>query len=231
MRMLPGDFEPPSALFDTGSPPMRAFGRMLTDAARHDAPVLLVGEGGTGKTTFASLLHALSPRAVQPFVRIDCSAAFDPSACAAAASKGTLFLDDVTRLPYALQGAALELLNELPRRDIRVVASAADDLDVRLANDLLRRDLFYRLSVLEIRIPPLRDRPTDILPLARSLVADLARKLGRTVPELSPPVERALVAYAWPGNVAELLGVIERMLILAPGSMVDATALPERMKL
>jgi DNA-binding NtrC family response regulator len=223
------------AAFDSASPPMRSFGRTLVHAARHDAPVMLVGESGTGKTTFGRTLHALSSRAMRPFVRVDCRAACgDLPARAEEASTGTLFLDEVTDLSQAAQGAALRLLNdsfhEPAPRDLRIVASARHDLEVPIAEGRFRRDLFYRLAVLEIRIPPLRERPADILPIARAFVARLASTSGRPTPELSPALERALVAYSWPGNVGELWSVLERVVILTPGSSLGPTALPERMR-
>jgi DNA-binding NtrC family response regulator len=215
------------------SPAMRAFGRLLAQAARHDVPVLLVGETGAGKTTFARALHAMSPRAELPFVRVDCPAATgDLSVHADAARTGTLFLDEVAELSPSAQASALKLLqgrsHAPPPLAIRVVASTRHDLDVETRTGRLRKDLFYRLCVCEIRIPPLRERAEDILPLARTFVASLASKEGRPPPELSPELERALVAYSWPGNVSELMSVLERLVILAPGSSLDVSALPER---
>jgi two-component system response regulator HydG len=223
----------PEVALEVASPAMRAFGRVLALAAGCDVPVLLVGEVGAGKTTFARALHAMSARAVRPFVRVDCRAgAADLSAHAAAARTGTLFLDDVAELVHTAQAAALKLLEDAscPARpiDIRVVASTRNDLDEEVAAGRFRRDLFYRLAVLELRIPPLRERADDILPIARAFLASLADGARRPAPELSPDVARALVEYPWPGNVEELLTVLERAMILTPAGTLDVSALPGR---
>jgi NtrC-family two-component system response regulator AlgB len=91
-----------------------------------------------------------------------------------------------------------------------------------------RRDLFYRLDVLEIRIPSLRERVEDILPIARAFLASLARAESRPSPSLSAGLEESLLRYSWPGNIQELLGVLQRMLILSTGISLDVDALPER---
>jgi DNA-binding NtrC family response regulator len=228
---LLGDGSLPSedAFEASASASMRAFGRLLADAARHSVPVLLFGERGTGKTTFARALHAMSSRSARPFVRVDCPAANDLSTEALAAREGTLFLDEVAGLSPALQAAALRFVEDVLRLPFRLVASTCHDLDAEMAAGRFRRDLFYRLDVLEIRIPPLRQRAEDILPIARAFVASLAPG-GQPPPQLSPAVERALLAYAWPGNVQELLGVLQRMLILSTGCALDIGAMPDRIR-
>ncbi len=214
---------------------MASLRRLLVEAAHHDVPVLLVGETGTGKTTMAEVLHALSPRATRPFVRVDCPAATtDLVEQARAARAGTLFLDEVAELSHDAQAAALALVRDAyrapERPELRVVASAHPDLEARVAAGRFRPELFYRLSVFEVRIPPLRERGEDILPLARRFVELTARRERRGPPELSPELERALLSYRWPGNVAELWSVVERMLILEPDGSLQVAALPERMR-
>jgi DNA-binding NtrC family response regulator len=220
---------PWKAALESASPAMLAFARTLAHAAKHDVNVLLLGESGTGKTTLAPALHALSSRAARPFVRVDCAAvARDLPAQARAVRRGTLFLDEVAELSQAAQVMALRLLQDSRPPPIRLVASSRHDLQAEVLAGRFRNDLFYRLDVLEIRIPPLRERTEDILPMARSLVASLARDQGRSPPELSPELERALLRHSWPGNVQELLGVLQRMLILWSGARLDVGALPDR---
>jgi DNA-binding NtrC family response regulator len=213
----------------TRSPAMQRFATLLREAARHDAPVLLFGETGTGKTTFAGVLHALSTRAGRSYVRVDCSAGTsDFSAPARAAHHGTLFLDEVAELEASGQSALLRLLQSARAPRFRLVASTRPELERKTTGGVFRKDLFYRLSVLELRIPPLRERSEDIVPLAHAFVASLARTEGSSPPELSPGLERALVRYPWPGNVQELRSTLQRMLILSPGERLDVDALPQR---
>lgn len=220
---------------DGGSAAMSAFRHLLIDAAHHDVPVLLVGETGTGKTTFAEALHALSPRAARPFVRVDCPAGIvDVTEQGRTARTGTLFLDEVAELSHEAQSSALAIVQNAcaapGHPEVRLVASAHPDLEKKLADHRFRTDLYYRLSVFELRIPPLRERTEDILPLARRFVEIAARRERRAPPDLAPELARALLAYGWPGNVAELMSVVERVLILAPGDALQVSALPERMR-
>jgi DNA-binding NtrC family response regulator len=222
------------AIQQTASPAMRRLLRMLADAARHDAPVLLVGESGTGKTTLARVLHEMSARAARPFVTVDCRAGTgDLAAHAAAGRTGTLLIDEVGELSPAAQATALRLLEGAPPPpalpEVRVIACTRHDLEAQMAAGRFRRDLFYRLSVVELRIPPLRQRAEDVLPIARAFLTTHA-EARYPPPELSADLERALIAYSWPGNVTELLSVLERATILARGSSLPVDVLPERMR-
>jgi NtrC-family two-component system response regulator AlgB len=155
-----------------------------------------------------------------------------------AAEGGTVFLDEVGEISPALQAKLLRFLQEkrfervgetrTRTADVRIVAATNRDLDSEVKAGRFREDLLYRLNVMEIVVPPLRERREDILPLAREFVEFFARQGGRPPPDLSPPTEKLLVAYPWPGNVRELRNAIERALILARGQVLEPESFPER---
>src|SRR5206468_8812409 len=123
-----------------------------------------------------------------------------------------------------------ELLCEPPTRhaDVQVFAATNRNLERDVQEGRFREDLFYRLNVVEISLPPLRERPEDILPLARRFLAFFSRAARRSTPELSQAAEQALVSYSWPGNVRELANAIERTVILWPAQVIQPEGLPER---
>jgi NtrC-family two-component system response regulator AlgB len=155
-----------------------------------------------------------------------------------AAEGGTLFLDEIGELSPGLQAKLLRFLQDREfervgetrtrRANVRVVAATNRDLDADVRAGRFREDLLYRLNVVELTLPPLRDRPEDILPLARDFLARFARAAKRAPLELSPATEDALRRYAWPGNVRELRNTMERVAILWPAPLVEPDALPGR---
>lgn len=144
------------------------------------------------------------------------------------ASGGTVFLDEVVEAPLSIQAKLLKVLEQRTFRrvggtrdvlvDIHVIAATNRDLEQAVTSQRLRQDLYYRLKVFPIVIPPLRERGADILPLARQFIAAFARTFRKTIPGIDTDAEALLQAYPWPGNVRELRNVIERAAILAPGS-------------
>jgi NtrC-family two-component system response regulator AlgB len=155
-----------------------------------------------------------------------------------AAQGGTLFLDEIGELPPALQAKLLRFLQdrEFERvgetrtrtADVRVVTATNRDLEADVRAGRFREDLLYRLNVVELVVPPLRERPEDILPLARHFLAHFARAAKRAPLELSPESEAVLLRYDWPGNVRELRNAMERIAILWPAQLVEPAALPDR---
>jgi two-component system response regulator AtoC len=143
------------------------------------------------------------------------------------AHRGTLFLDEVGAMPGEAQAKLLRVIqdgefhrlgDQQPTHvDVRLVAATNADLESEIKDGRFRADLYYRLNVLQIRVPPLRERPDDIPLLARGFAAEVAARLGRTAPELDAETVARLRAYPWPGNVRELRSVIERALVLHPG--------------
>ena len=152
------------------------------------------------------------------------------------ADGGTLFLDEIGELPQAVQAKLLHFLEDGSYRavgsgraltaDVRVVAATNRDLAARVRDGAFREDLFYRLDVVQLAVPPLRERGRDVLLLARHFAARYAREEGRVPVELSPEAEAALLAYRWPGNVRELRNLMERLTILCPGRTAGLRDLP-----
>jgi DNA-binding NtrC family response regulator len=219
--------------------------------------VLITGEAGTGKGLGASLLHAWSDRAAEPFV------SFNPAALAEDAVEGeifgrdgrprgerrglleladggTLFLDEVGELPHDLQPKLLRALDGQPFRrvgggpeihvDVRFVSATSRELGPAVAAGRFRPDLYHRLRVVEIALPPLRERGDDVELLARHFVSCLGAELGKPGVGLTPAALAALRAYQFPGNVRELRNVIERAVLLCRGRDVDLDDLPPEVR-
>jgi DNA-binding NtrC family response regulator len=199
--------------------------------ARVDSPVLIEGETGTGKELIARILHYFSARAEQPFVIINCASLsriarrasdgrdhLGVSSCRAAfakASGGTLFLAEIAEAGVALQAEMTGLLeeHEAAAADIRFVASTSSPLAAVVERGAFRRDLFFKLNVITIRVPSLRERREDIVPLAHQFLAAHAARVGRPL-ALTSEAERALTVYPWPGNIRELRNAVERAVAL-----------------
>ncbi len=167
------------------------------------------------------------------------------------AEGGTLFLDEVGEMPLDMQAKLLRILetrtffrvggSKEVKIHVRVLAATNRDLKQAMASGLFREDLYFRLAVLTITVPPLRERPGDILLFASRFIEDYNKSLGRTIRNVSPEAQQLLVAYSWPGNVRELKNVIERAMILSSGDeilpmhlpyeIVSVNGLPQRLPL
>jgi two-component system response regulator PilR (NtrC family) len=154
------------------------------------------------------------------------------------AEGGTLFLDEVADLPLHMQVKLLRVIQEKSVRpigeqreapiDVRIVSATHKNLSELVANGRFREDLYYRVNVIEMRVPPLRERSEDILPLATTILARLSQRLGGETPALSSEAEAALQAYPFPGNVRELENILERALTMRAGSGIEAADLQLR---
>jgi DNA-binding NtrC family response regulator len=156
------------------------------------------------------------------------------------ADGGTLFLDEIGDMPAAAQGKLLRVLQEREVHplgapapvpvDVRIVAATHRDLESLVRQSCFRQDLYYRLNVIEIPIPPLRERPEDFVPLVAHLLDKHAPRLGRTGATLSNEAMDLLRSYAWPGNARELENVVERSLVLGRDAVIGVRDLPERLR-
>ncbi len=219
---------------------IRGLQAALQRVAVVDSTVLLTGESGTGKELAAMALHALGPHAQAPFVPVNC-ATVSPGAIEAElfgvgggqaqrdglfvyAQGGTLFLDEIGELPLPMQATLLRALEtrrirpvgseqEIPV-DVRIVAASNRPLRDEVDAGRFRKDLYYRLQVVEITLPPLRAHKEDIPDLVAHFLATLAPQMGVEPFEVSDDEMRFVQAYDWPGNVRELRNLIERSLIL-----------------
>ena len=155
------------------------------------------------------------------------------------AQGGTLFLDEIGELPLSLQAKLLRFLqdkkfervgdDQTRTADVRIVAATHRDLHADVQAGRFREDLLFRLDVVAVAVPPLRERKSEIVPLARRFLALLAAAANRPALELTREAEDILTSYSWPGNVRELRNAIERAVILAPGQKLGPEALPEKM--
>jgi DNA-binding NtrC family response regulator len=241
-------------LEQTTSVEMAEINRILHSVARTPLPILLEGESGVGKELLARYVHLLSDRASHPFVPM--AVAQIPATLLASAlfghekrntgrqrlgkfelaEGGTLFLHGIDELGPSVQ---LDVLHALQQReierigaaepapvDVRVIAATNRDLGAEVSAGRFRADLWERLNVVRVRVPPLRGRPDDIPRLTKFLAARHAREMGRPAPEFTEEALKTLVAYAWPGNVRELESVIARMLAVNPGRTLCMADIP-----
>jgi DNA-binding NtrC family response regulator len=249
--------EPRLSDFVSESLTMQAFMEMVHRVVPGETALLILGETGVGKERLARAVHAEGPRALGPFVAVNCGAlpealleselfGHEEGAFTGAtrtrrgafelAHGGTIFLDEVGDMPAHLQVKLLRVLQDHEVRrvgaerpfvvDVRVMAASNRDLEADAEAGRFRRDLFYRLSVVSLTVPPLRERVEDIPTLAQSYVEYHRPRVGRDVRGIRDEAVEALRHYGWPGNVRELMNVVERAMLLCRGEAITAADLP-----
>lgn len=237
------------------APAMKKLMERVSKVAASDVSVMISGESGTGKEVIAKALHNGSSRAREPFIAVNCAAipkdlieselfghikgsftgaVNDRKGKFALADGGTLFLDEIGELPVELQPKLLRALQEqqiepvggiAEQVDVRVIAATNRDLEEAMGNGTFREDLYYRLAVIPIEIPPLRERRDDIPLLMQYCLNKQGR--GQNI-RFSDKLVDCLKRYDWPGNVRELENVIEQMMILRTSDILDVSGLPAR---
>jgi transcriptional regulator with PAS, ATPase and Fis domain len=227
-------------------------------ASRHERPLLLTGETGTGKTYLARLVHEQSARKDQCFLVVPCGAlaaglveseffghtrgAFTGAAHPkigkfAAAGTGTLLLDEIDTLRLEQQAKLLRVIetgeyeplgsNETQLSRARIIVASNCNLEGAVERGIFRQDLYYRVSVLSLHLPPLRERLQDIGPLVRGMMARFNQKFHKQLVDIGPKAMAALQAFPWPGNIRQLENVIQQAVLVSSGSTLKLRHLPQ----
>jgi Nif-specific regulatory protein len=237
--------------------PMRRVLEQVAQVTYTNTTVLIRGESGTGKELIAHAIHYNSPRAQQPFIRVNCAAlpetlieselfGYEKGAFTGAqalkkgrfelAEGGTLFLDEIGDMNVSTQVKLLRVLQEREfdrlggtvtvRANVRLIAGTNKDLEKAMAEGRFREDLYYRLNVFSIFVPPLRERKSDLLLLADHFLQKYSREHKKDIRRISTPAIDILTAYHWPGNVRELENVIERSVLTCDSNVLHGHDLP-----
>ncbi len=229
---------------------------LIKKVAPTKVSVLIQGESGTGKELIARLIHKLSPQAKGPFVAINCAAipetlleselfGVEKGAATGVTEKegrfqmsdgGTLLLDEIAEMSLSLQAKILRVIQEKKFEkvggkktiavDVRIIAATNQDLEKCVREKKFREDLFYRLNVVSLTLPPLRERREDIPLLTQYFLEKFNKEFQKSCRGVSPEVMDKFLTYPWPGNIRELENVIERALILAQGEEITLSDLP-----
>ena len=247
--------------FIGNSPRMQNLYRIIEKISDTDSTILITGESGTGKELVAKTIHYNSSRADHPFVPINCGAiprdlleselfghekgAFTGAVSARVgrfelANFGTILLDEIGELPFALQVKLLRVVQEREferiggtrtiKVNVRILAATNRELEKAVAGGTFREDIYYRLNVIPLHIPALRERDDDILLLFDHFMNDFCNKRKRPLLKVSPEARNLLLGYRWPGNVRELENAVERMVILNDSGVVGVDDLPEHIR-
>jgi two-component system response regulator HydG len=233
------------------SPNMLAILEHVKIAGPSDISVLILGESGTGKELVAQNIHQISPRANKPFIAINCATipvylieselfGHEKGAFTGASDKrvgkfeqaneGTVFLDEIGELPIDLQVKLLRVLQEREvepiggkkrKIDVRVIAATNRILEEEIAARRFRLDLYYRLNVFSILLPPLRERKADILALANHFILKYAQKENNSVTKIANSVVKKMLDHTWPGNIRELENAIARSVLFATSDTIN----------
>ena len=244
-RLLSGE---PASLYGSSPAMEKVRDSIIKVAPHQEITVLLSGESGTGKEVAARMLHyasnsrgdfvAINCSAIPESLLESelfgyakgayTGAASDKQGLIEIADKGTLFLDEIGDMPLALQSKLLRFLDQRNFRplgstkekkvSIKLICATSLDLEKKVREETFRKDLYFRISVIPIKLPPLRERGRDVLELAALFLAEFSKRMGKCVDSLTDDVKEVFLAHPWPGNVRELRNIIERIMILKDSS-------------
>jgi arginine utilization regulatory protein len=234
--------------------------RQSEKAAKTSSPIMIYGETGTGKEMFVQAIHNASPRSGNPFIVQNCAAipaallegilfgtakgsftgAVDRPGVFELADNGTLFLDEINSMPVELQAKLLRVVQEgavqrvgspAPMKvNVRIISALNEKPEKCLSNGMLRHDLYYRLNVVYLELPPLRQRKGDITYLAETFIQTLNKTFNKNVKSLTPEAVNLLKSYNWPGNIRELKHAVEHAMNFADdGEMIGIGSLPKHL--
>lgn len=242
------------------SPAMQSIFELIKQVAPTGSTVLITGESGTGKELVASAIHEQSNRSEGPYIRINCAAIpenlieselfghvkgsftgadSNKTGKFELADRGTILLDEVGDMPLPMQAKLLRVIqeNEIEpigsersiQVDVRIISATAKDLSKAVKEGTFREDLLYRLNVIPIKCPPLREHKEDIPLLCQHFLSEV-RPFESAADALSPEILDILMDYDFPGNIRELRNIIERLVVLSKGPILDAVHLPEEVR-
>ncbi len=214
---------------------MQAAYEKIENAAHSDETVFITGESGTGKKVCAQAIHRLGNCAHKPFISVNCATMSDYEGALRQAVGGTLFLDEITEMDPGVQCKLLQFLEGYSfqkagngeQADIRIICATNRNPLAEIAKRLFRQDLYYRLHVLSVYMPPLRERGEDVLDIALTLLRQYSHEEGRKFKAFGENAEFLLSAYHWPGNIRELQNIIKNIVVMNDEDIVTDDMLPQ----
>lgn len=232
----------------SNSKAMQRIMKVANRVSKLETPIFLLGEPGCGKTMFAKYIHENSLRIDKPFIKLDCSAIpksiietemFDDEnsyngSLLKQAEGGTLFIDEIADMPLPCQQRLVYELNRIKNSmkshgaspSIRIIAASNENISKNISDGKFRMDLYYLLNIIPIKIPPLRERSEDIIPLI-NLFLNKYNEFYNEDKSISPNCKKFLINYSWPGNVRELENIIERLVVTSDTDVIDVEHVEE----
>lgn len=232
----------------SNSKAMQRIMKVANRVSKMETPIFLLGEPGCGKTMFAKYIHDNSLRSDKPFIKVDCSAIpksiiekelFDDKnsyngSLLKQAEGGTLFIDEIADMPLPCQQRLVYELNRIKEThttdggspSIRIIAASNENISKNISDGKFRMDLYYLLNIIPIKIPPLRERGEDVIPLI-NLFMNKYNEFYNEDKSISPNCKKFLINYSWPGNVRELENIIERLVVTSDTDIIDVEHVEE----